>query len=64
MIAGIILNVLYVIILRICYYSYVGQGMIDAPLSQVAEFVKDIESSYIWEKFLVVCILCMHLIML
>lgn len=34
--------------------SYVGQGMIDVPLRQVAELVKDIESSYIWEKFLVV----------
>ena len=38
-------------------HSYVGEGVIDVPLQQVAELVKDVESSYIWEKFLVVCTL-------
>lgn len=38
--------------------SYAGEGVIDMPLHQVAELVKDVESSHIWEKFLVVC--CFH----
>lgn len=35
--------------------SYVGQGVLDVPLHQVADLVKDIESSFLWEKYLVVC---------
>ncbi len=34
--------------------SYVGQGVLDVPLHQVADLVKDIESSFLWEKYLVV----------
>lgn len=34
--------------------SYVSQGVIEEPLDQIAELVKDIESSYLWEKYLVV----------
>ena len=38
--------------------------MINASLHQVAELVKDIESSYIWEKFLVVNCQCLCIIIL
>ena len=36
-------------------HSYAGQGVLEVPLHQVADLVKDIESSFIWEKYLVVC---------
>ena len=34
--------------------SFCGRGVINAPYTAVAEFMKDIESSFIWDKFLVV----------
>ena len=34
--------------------SFCGRGVIDAPYTALAEFVKDIESGFVWDKFLVV----------
>ena len=34
--------------------SFCGRGVVNAPYTAVAEFIKDIESSFVWDKFLVV----------
>ena len=34
--------------------SFCGRGVINAPYTAVAEFVKDIESGFVWDKYLVV----------
>ena len=34
--------------------SFSGRGVINAPYTAVAEFIKDIDSSFVWDKFLVV----------
>jgi hypothetical protein len=36
--------------------SFMGRGVIDKPLNIVSEFIKDIQSSFIWDNFLVVCL--------
>ena len=32
-----------------------GRGVVPAPYSVVAEFVKDKESAFLWDKYLMVC---------
>ena len=34
--------------------TFCGRGVINAPYTTVAEFIKDIESSFVWDKYLVV----------
>lgn len=34
---------------------FAGRGIVTAPYADVAEFVKDPESAFIWDKFLIVC---------
>ena len=34
--------------------SFSGRGVINAPYTAVAEFIKEIDSSFVWDKFLVV----------
>ena len=36
--------------------SFAGRGLVAAPYATVAEFVKDVDSTYVWDKFLVVSI--------
>ena len=34
--------------------SFLGRGVVDAPLRKVGEFTADIQSTYTWDKFLTV----------
>ena len=34
-----------------------GRGVVDSPLKEVAEFYKDIQSTFLWDHLLVVSIL-------
>ena len=34
--------------------KYCGRGVINAPYTAVAEFIKDIESTFVWDKYVVV----------
>ena len=34
--------------------SWMGRGVIDVPVKKVAEYIKDVQSSFIWDKLLVV----------
>ena len=34
--------------------SFCGRGIVTAPYRVVAEFVKDVESTFLWDKYLVV----------
>ena len=37
--------------------NFAGRGLVAAPYTSVAEFVKDVDSTYVWDKFLVVSLL-------
>ena len=37
-------------------HSWMGRGVINKPLETVAAFMKDIQSSFVWDSFLVVSI--------
>ena len=34
--------------------SFCGRGVVNAPYTTVAEFIKDIESTFVWDKYVVV----------
>ena len=38
--------------------SFAGRGIIETPLEEVAAFIKDLESSFIWKKFITVSYSC------
>ena len=35
-------------------FSFMGRGVIDAPLSEIAAFIKNVESSLTWDRFVIV----------
>lgn len=37
--------------------NFAGRGLVAAPYTSVAEFVKDVDSTYVWDNFLVVSLL-------
>ena len=32
--------------------NFCGRGVVEAPYTIVAEFIKDVESTYVWDNFL------------
>ncbi len=35
-------------------HSFMGRGIVEAPMGEVAQFIKRIESTFTWDKFVVV----------
>jgi len=40
--------------MRLYMYSFMGRGVIDRPLKEVAEFIKNVENNMTWDYFLIV----------
>ena len=44
----------YTIVIVHTLISFAGRGVIEVPLNDVASFIKDLETSFIWKKFIMV----------
>lgn len=42
------------------YCSFMGRGIIDRPLREVAEYIRNVQNNMTWDNFLIVCT-CMTL---
>ncbi len=38
------------------FYSFMGRGIIEKPLKEVAEFIKNVDNNMSWDNFLIVSI--------
>ena len=43
-------------IMYVFLYSWMGRGIVDVPVREVAEFIKDVQNNMSWDNFLIVSI--------